>query len=181
MNKTQLIYLLERYTEKHDEKETVSLILSFLTRTESMPVQHSHGHLTGSAWLVNPRRDKAFLVHHAKLDLWVQPGGHLEEGEEVVDASRRECMEETGINEIRLLDEDIFDIDIHLFPERMGNEAHTHFDIRFLFEAESENGFEISDESHDGGWFALGDIDRLNDSESISRMVRKTRLPGPGS
>jgi hypothetical protein len=35
------------------------------------------GHFTGSAWLLNRDGSRALLMHHKKLDIWVQLGGML--------------------------------------------------------------------------------------------------------
>ena len=34
------------------------------------------GHITGSAWVVDPQESRVLLTHHKKLDIWVQLGGH---------------------------------------------------------------------------------------------------------
>ena len=36
------------------------------------------GHLTGSAWVVNPSSTRTLLTHHRKLDKWLQLGGHAD-------------------------------------------------------------------------------------------------------
>ena len=36
------------------------------------------GHLTASAIVVDPARERALLVYHHKLQRWLQPGGHFE-------------------------------------------------------------------------------------------------------
>ena len=42
-------------------------------------------------------QDKVLLIHHRKLDMWLGPGGHVEENEPPHLAAERECFEETGI------------------------------------------------------------------------------------
>ncbi|MDY6765903.1 MAG: NUDIX domain-containing protein [Candidatus Nanohaloarchaea archaeon] len=37
------------------------------------------------------------LMHHSKLGLWLQPGGHVEEDETPDETAKRETREETGI------------------------------------------------------------------------------------
>ncbi|MDT8408427.1 MAG: nucleoside triphosphate hydrolase, partial [Wenzhouxiangellaceae bacterium] len=34
------------------------------------------GHITGSAWLVDPSGSEVLLTHHRKLNRWLQLGGH---------------------------------------------------------------------------------------------------------
>jgi hypothetical protein len=38
------------------------------------------GHITASGFIVNKDATKMLLVQHTKLNLWLQPGGHLDEG-----------------------------------------------------------------------------------------------------
>src|SRR6266700_2658114 len=56
-------------------------------------------HYTASAFVfTNTLPAKALLVHHKKLDKWMQPGGHQEEYENPVEAVIREVKEETGMD-----------------------------------------------------------------------------------
>jgi 8-oxo-dGTP pyrophosphatase MutT (NUDIX family) len=55
-------------------------------------------HLTASAAVLSPDAGYTCLVLHRKLQLWVQPGGHFETGDEsVAAAAAREVQEETGL------------------------------------------------------------------------------------
>ena len=45
-----------------------------------------HGHVTGSAWVVNPARDKVLLMHHRKHNEWFQPGGHADGDNDILRA-----------------------------------------------------------------------------------------------
>lgn len=42
--------------------------------------------------------NKILLVHHIMLDMWLSPGGHVEENELPHRAAEREFFEETGIS-----------------------------------------------------------------------------------
>lgn len=42
-------------------------------------------------------QDRLLLHHHAKLDMWLPCGGHVEPGELPDDAAVREVMEESGV------------------------------------------------------------------------------------
>lgn len=131
-------------------------------------------HITASAWVTDPDRKKALLLHHKKLDMWVQPGGHVDASDpDLQAASLRELLEETGLSDAQLVSSDIFDIDIHAIPARGDLPAHEHLDIRFWF-VSSISGAIVSDESHELAWMNPDDIAQVTDETSIWRMVNKT-------
>jgi 8-oxo-dGTP pyrophosphatase MutT (NUDIX family) len=51
--------------------------------------------LTAAGCLVH--NNKVLLVKHKKIGIWLNPGGHLEEGEIPHQAAEREFWEETGV------------------------------------------------------------------------------------
>jgi 8-oxo-dGTP pyrophosphatase MutT (NUDIX family) len=59
---------------------------------------HAPMHLTASAVVLSPDADLTCLVFHRKIQLWVQPGGHFEDGDtSPAQAAARETLEETGL------------------------------------------------------------------------------------
>ena len=72
-----------------------------------------------------------------------------------------------------LLDEALFDIDVHLIPERKGTPAHYHYDCRFLMVA-GDREFMVSEESNDLAWLNLTEIPQSLADDSIVRMQSKT-------
>ena len=89
------------------------------------------GHLTGSALVVDPGRSQALLLHHAKLDRWLQPGGHADGDGNLAAVALREAEEETGIDGLRVVTPAI-DLDVHTIPARGDEPEHVHLDVRFL-------------------------------------------------
>lgn len=137
---------------------------------------HLPGHITGSAWILNKKRTHVLLVHHAKLNKWLQPGGHADGEEDVRSVALREVNEETGLVHINELVPGIFDLDIHTIPARKDFPEHLHYDVRFAWIAtEAENDLEVSEESHDVRWIPLLDVPGVCcNNTSILRMLEKT-------
>lgn len=131
------------------------------------------GHITASAWILD--RGSVLLTHHRKLDRWFQLGGHLEPGETVAEGALREAVEESGLAGLSFVSEAMFDVDVHLIPERGSAPAHLHYDIRFLIAGPAHDAPPVaSSESRALAWVLLAETHRYNASESILRMVRKT-------
>ncbi len=132
------------------------------------------GHVTGSAWIVARSLDRALFVHHRKLDLWLQPGGHADGDSDVRRVARREAFEETGVADLMDASDGIYDVDVHAIAARPGEPAHDHFDVRFAFFADPATPLVVSEESHAVAWIAFDDLERYGVDDSIRRLVRKT-------
>jgi len=49
--------------------------------------------------IFNDRKEVLMVKHHQDgKDIWLVPGGSIEEGENALEAARREVLEETGLN-----------------------------------------------------------------------------------
>ena len=134
------------------------------------------GHVTASAWIVDPLRTRALLTHHRKLGKWLQLGGHVDGDRDVRRSAMREATEESGLRSLRLVDGAIYDIDAHCIPAREGEPEHEHFDVRFAFEANADERFVVSDESHELAWIPLDALTSYGADESVLRLARKTPL-----
>jgi 8-oxo-dGTP pyrophosphatase MutT (NUDIX family) len=132
------------------------------------------GHITASAWIVDPARTRCVLLHHRKLERWLQLGGHVDGDPDVRRAALREAREESGLRTLRALGEQIYDIDVHRIPERGAEPAHEHYDLRFALEADPREPLVSNEESHDVRWIALTELARYAVDESVLRLARKT-------
>lgn len=108
-------------------------------------------HVTGSAIVRSPLG--VVLHRHKRLGLWLQPGGHLDEGEWPHEAAVRETVEETGLAVAhppggpRLVH-----LDVHA-----GGRGHTHLDLRYLLDAPPDEPAPAAGESPDVRWFSWED------------------------
>lgn len=133
------------------------------------------GHVTASAFLINRTHDKVLLTHHTKLGRWLQLGGHCDGIKDAFFNAKKEAYEESGLTRIDAISDQILDIDIHPIPEHKGIPAHLHYDIRYLFEANEDDAFEISDESADLKWVPLNALEDYNDDPRLTIM--RDKLP----
>jgi 8-oxo-dGTP pyrophosphatase MutT (NUDIX family) len=181
MSRESVLSLLRAHTPADDhEAAMLTRIVAFVElHPDCFERSLLIGHVTASAWVVDCGRSHALLTHHAKLDKWLQMGGHCDGDSDVLRVALREVEEESGLRAVEpLLGGAIFDVDAHEIPERGETPAHIHHDIRFLFAADRRLPLRISDESHDLRWVEFGEIPRLNTDESVLRMLRK--IIGPG-
>ena len=168
--------LLDRYSALYPEEfQVADRFREFLGSGEALQGKgNTARHITASAWIVSPERSEVLLTHHAKLGIWVQLGGHTDVGEDWAEAAFREAGEESGLEKLRFISRNLFDLDIHRIPARTDTPAHDHYDLRFLIEADPSDPLVITDESKALSWVPLSDLGRYTEEESQRRMARKT-------
>lgn len=179
MHRQELLRLLDaHHTAFMDEAAIMARARTFIqAHSDCFHCDLWPGHVTGSAWVVNPARDKVLLLHHGKHDQWFQPGGHADGDADILRVALRETSEETALDpsHIRLVSADIWDVDEHTIPASVRGPQHQHFDIRFLVEMDDDLSIPGNDESHDILWVGLHDVTRYNNNRSTYRMLEKTR------
>lgn len=177
MNRNQLLKeLLTYHTDDAMEHQFADRFIALLQHPDAFQRTHLPGHITGSAWICDHKSTEVLLTHHAKLDRWLQPGGHADGDEDVIAVASREAKEETGLRTIILANPGIFDLDIHRIPQRGDMPEHLHYDIRYLFHADSSLPLTVTEESHALRWVKVEDLARVSgENKSMMRMARKMR------
>ena len=142
-----------------DEAELAEQFAQLLDdATDPFVRERVQGHFTGSAWLVSADGTRTLLTHHRKLQRWLQPGGHADGDRDLAQVALREAEEESGLNGLRLLDADIFDLDRHWIPVRGEVAGHWHYDARYVVVASANEAFEVSEESLALAWRPIADL-----------------------
>ncbi len=176
MLRKELIKSLRSYSTIYQEESV--FIPRFISLLTDFPDAYQRslitGHMTASSFIVDQDFSHTLLTHHKKLNKWLQPGGHADGDENILNVAKKEGFEETGLNSLKLFKPEFFDIDIHTIPEHKGIPEHFHYDIRFLFVADIHEKFVVSDESHELEWIRLNQLDDIsNNNRSILRMKEK--------
>ena len=170
-----LLDQLKEYASLHPEESVVTgRFIEFVeAEPECFERSLAVGHITGSAWVVNKDGSEVLLTHHAKLDRWLQLGGHADGDADVLAVAVKEAEEESGLKDFVQVGEGIFDIDIHPIPARKGEPEHLHYDVRYVLRPKGSMAFTVSSESHDLRWVAPEGVKELTTESSMMRMVEK--------
>ncbi|NOT74081.1 MAG: NUDIX hydrolase [Cyclobacteriaceae bacterium] len=155
------------------EEDFKKRFLILLEHPHAFERTHLPGHITGSAFIISEDHTQTLLVHHAKLNRWLQPGGHADGDTDVARVAMREANEETGLIHLTLSSPRIFDIDIHPIPQRKDFGAHDHYDIRYLVTGSMDEKIIVSEESHDVKWVKLSELENYTNESSVLRMRDK--------
>lgn len=141
------------------------------------------GHLTASCLVLNDSETAVLLIDHLVLKRWLQPGGHVDAGESLWEAAKRETAEETHIGDIVSLLNDgdtplVLDIDTHTIkanPKKDEGE-HTHHD--FMFAAKAKAGAVLGHQPLEvsaAKWLSLSET-RLLPNKRLVRALNKLEL-----
>lgn len=176
MNREWLRSEVEKYqTDYLEEEKYKGRFLDLLFFDNCFERSLLSGHITASAWVLTSDHKQVALLHHKKLDRWLQPGGHADGDENVQRVALKELEEETGITDVTQIGDSFFDIDIHRIPKRKEVPEHEHFDIRFAFEANKPEQLRKNEESNEVAWIAIDGLEKfVGNDASVLRMKEKT-------
>ena len=158
--------------EQEDNYRSRMIELAELSPNPGERSQFEPGHFTASSYVLSPDSSALLLIFHGKLRRWLQPGGHFETADNSAsDAAKRELSEETGVD-ASLLQSAPFDLDIHSIPARKMEPEHEHFDLRFVFRANSDKIAAASD-ALDARWVKLAEISQIESDAWVMRAAAK--------
>ena len=121
--------------------------------------------------------NKVLLMHHRKLNMWLPPGGHIDEHELPCDCAVREFKEETGLDISLVGKEELLGgVKKLIQPKHIQlediEEGHQHIDLIYFARLKNpEQSIVIKgDEAKDIRWFSEKDLH----SDEIIEEVRET-------
>lgn len=132
--------------------------------------RYAPGHFTAGAIAVADGH--MLLIHHRRLEIWIEPGGHIDPSDSTPqEAAAREMFEETGVD-AELAEPGLFGVDRHPIPAAAGEPDHHHFNLTYLFTG-GKQPLEIADEIRDARWVPLGEVATLSHDPAVLRAVSK--------
>lgn len=174
----QAAQLVESFDDPSDPAALKSrdLTLDLLIHTPSpfSRYQYGPGHVTATGLVLAVDGERLLLIHHARLNRWLLPGGHVEEHDkELWRAALREVIEETGV----ALPEEpgpLVGIDVHSIPPKKKEPYHLHHDLIFHFRAQADD-YRLSWESRAIAWAHPDFFDFYGVPRNVSLAYRRVR------
>jgi 8-oxo-dGTP pyrophosphatase MutT (NUDIX family) len=172
---------LRAHLPEDDEEDVDLRTIRVFVAQHATPFDRSivQGHLTASAVIVSAEGDRVLLLHHRKLERWLQPGGHGDPGETSGEfVALREAREETGLSGLALhpAAPRPLDVDVHDIPARKDEAAHQHLDLRYLVTAPAgASPLRCVEETNDLRWFSWDELPGLGLDHGLTRLLKKAR------
>ena len=185
--KEQLIYQVQNLTPVNEQEETDrKTILAFLESGDDISVrQNLVAHLTASAWVVTPDRQKVLMAYHKLYDSWAWLGGHADGNWDLFAVAEKEAKEESGIEQLHLISKNPVSLEVLTVAghEKKGKyvPCHLHLNLTYLFEAEEDQSLHIkADENSSVAWIPVEEIQEKSSEpwfvERIySKLVKKAK------
>ena len=141
--------------ERSDREE---ILLRLTENRNIFTRENRNAHMTASAWLVNQDFSKVLMVYHNIYDSWSWIGGHADGEADLLSVAVREAKEETGLQHVWPVSEDIFSLEILTVDghEKRGEyvSSHLHLNLTYLLMADDQDGLRSkADENSDVAWF----------------------------
>ncbi len=172
---------IARYAPFNEQEERdKAVILDFMDRHgDAFLRSNLTAHMTASAWVVNAARDRVLMVYHKIYDSWSWTGGHADGEEDLLSVAIREVREETGVQSVRPVSEEIYSLEILTVDghEKRGKyvPSHLHLNVTYLLEADEHEALRICEAENSGvRWFTLdGALQASTEPWFVARIYKK--------
>ena len=179
--KTDIRAAIEQYIPRCEQgQRDRAVMLAFMERNaDAFERSNLIAHMTASAWVVNPGRDRVLMVYHRIYDSWSWTGGHADGERDLLSVALREVREETGVRSARPVTEDVYSLEVLTVDghEKRGEyvPSHLHMNVTYLLEADDSEALKICEEENSGvAWFTLdGALAASTEPWFVERIYRK--------
>ncbi|MEG1494844.1 MAG: NUDIX domain-containing protein [Bacilli bacterium] len=126
----------------------------------------------GSTFIIDLNKQKILLIYHKKFQNWIQPGGHLKEGESPEEGAIRQAYEETGVR-VKLVYQKPFMV------EEYNNFAGNIIDYQYVAVPVTDNQTLVnSEESFTLDWFSLEELEHIPVFPDVKTKAKIFLTPG---
>lgn len=158
----KLLEQLKSYQPYNEQEANDQKIMLRLLENEAdiFTRENEVAHFTASSWLVNKGHTKVLMIYHNIYNSWAWTGGHADGEQDLLAVAMKEAMEETGVENIVPVGEDIFSIEILTVDGHVKRgkyvPSHLHLNVTYLLEADEADVLKVKEDENSGvQWFSL--------------------------
>lgn len=155
MNLKEQIENYKPYNEQ-EEKDKEIMLKYINTFDDVLTRNNEFGHFTASSWA------------------WT--GGHADGEENLLNVAIRELKEETGVKNVRVLNNDIFSLEIICVDGHVKRgkyvSSHVHLNVTYLLEVDEEEILKIKEDENSGvKWVNIEDVEKVTDEKWVRENI----------
>lgn len=177
MNLKEMIEKFVPFNEQ--EKSDKELMLKYINDFSDVLTRNNPlCHFTASNWIVNKDKTKVLMIYHNIYDSWAWTGGHADGDSDLLHVAKKEAEEETGLNDLKLLSDVIYAIQILTVDPHVKRgkfvSSHLHLDCCFLFEADEEELIRVKEDENSGvKWINIEDACVITNEGKMKPIYKK--------
>ncbi|MEG0295861.1 MAG: NUDIX hydrolase [Clostridium sp.] len=148
----------------NQEKSDKQLIIEAIENNSNLLSRvNKFMHMTSSGYIVNKSHDKVLMIFHKIYDSWSWTGGHNDGDADFLHVAIKEAKEETGLENISSITEEIFSLDVLPVNGHFKNgnfiSSHLHLSVAYLLEADDTDVLKVNEEETLGvKWIPINEI-----------------------
>lgn len=169
---------IEKYEPYNEQEENdKKIMLKYIDLFDDVLTRDNEfGHFTASAWVVNKERTKVLMIYHNIYKSWAWTGGHADGESNLLETAIRELKEETGIKNVKVLDDDIFSLEIVCVNGHVKRgkhvSSHVHLNLTYLLEADEKEELKIKEDENKGVmWVNIEDVEKVTNEKWVRENI----------
>lgn len=169
---------IEKYVPYNEQEEKdKNTILKYMDAFEDTLTRNNEfGHFTASAWVVNKERTKVLMIYHNIYKSWAWTGGHADGESDLLSVAVREVKEETGVENVKVLDDDIFSLEIVCVNGHVKRgkyvSSHVHLNVTYLLEVDENATLRIKEDENSGvKWVSIDEVEVTSNERWVKEKV----------
>lgn len=158
------------------DKETI--LYSIENFNNLLTRENPLAHITSSGYIVNKDRTKVLMIYHNIYNSWSWTGGHADGDGDLLHVAIKEAKEETGIKNVKALDNKIFSLDVLTVQAHIKKgkniSSHLHLSVAYLLEADENDELTIKEDENSGvQWIPIDEISKYSTEENMIKLYEK--------